>query len=239
MKIAALSTVSAPTWVQTTTLGRAYFTKFHFYVPAGGTFAFTDIWSAWHTGGGLTAQLLLNASGQLDLRDAGFTQVALSSALARASWHVIEVKEIVAASGVGTLELKLNQSVIGGSTSCSTGTTALAQFRLGSSSGTALQVDRYYSSVIINDDQGASQNTYPGDQRVALILPAGDVAAGGWTKPAAQRAPCTTRSTTYRPRASRIPPSAADASKQIRDPAGPAQPRGARPAPTTPPSPTT
>jgi hypothetical protein len=81
--------------------------------------------------------------------------------------------------GVGATdeaELLLDGVQVAASTTQNVTDSAPASVILNNGGGSTI----YYDDVALNDDQGASQNTWPGDAKVVLLLPTSDNSAGSW-----------------------------------------------------------
>jgi hypothetical protein len=162
------------------TASRPYFVRFYFRMSAAPSG--TCVLWAWRLNAVIAADISINASSQLLLRDANSATVATSAALSADTWYMIEGKIVVPAAGNGQLELKLDGEVVGGSTSVDVNNALTpATHRLGHQNSGETAATMYFDDVAINDDQGANQNSYPGPGYVTYCIAATDNTKGtGW-----------------------------------------------------------
>jgi hypothetical protein len=140
----------------------------------------------WRINAVAVADIVLNNNRTMSLRDATQTVIGTSSALSVDTWYRIESKIIVnTGTGVGTLELKIDGSVVATSSSAATGTsvtTTTHRFGHLNAGETAMTV--YVDDMAYNDHNGSDQNGYPGEGSISLCLPVSDNAIGtGWETP--------------------------------------------------------
>lgn len=124
--------------------------------------------------------IAFNTDGTLLLRTAGGTNIGSpSDVLSTPSWHCIEL-----AYKVGTGATDYAEGKVNGVSFASSSTVSLTDNAPGglffAYGGGGLTVDT--DDVALNDDTGASQNTWPGEGRIVLLIPTADSAVGtGWT----------------------------------------------------------
>jgi hypothetical protein len=161
-------------------LNRAYFLRTYFrktnnpsvvnWVLAGTTAA------AAHYG------IRLETDGTLTLRDTAGTQIgSASAALGNNTWYRIEMKFIIV-SGAGaddTLEGMVDGASFA-STSAATLDTAIPNsLSIGALFTGITSSDT--DDIALNDDQGASQNSWPGEGKIISLFPASQNQRGSWT----------------------------------------------------------
>lgn len=124
----------------------------------------------------------VNTSGQLELfsLQAGIGILYTTAALTANQWYQVEVGWMIA-SGAGDdyAELKLDGVSLFSSTTTNIGTSVHLQVAFHTTSGGGINMDT--DDVALNDNQGASQNTFPGEGKVVLCVPISDSQDGSWT----------------------------------------------------------
>lgn len=119
----------------------------------------------------------------LALFNTGNTQVgSASGTLTAGQWYRVELKIKVVDSTHGVAELLIDGVSIASTAVGSFGSTAIGQMRVGNNAGNTPTNPLYVDDVGLNDDQGASQNDYPGPGKVLFLKPISDVPGGrvGW-----------------------------------------------------------
>lgn len=112
----------------------------------------------------------------------GSTQIGSDSAtLVVNQWYRIEMSWIIATGTGDAAELQLDGVSVASETGANRTDTLASIIQIGTfaaAGGSGFFVD----DVALNDDQGASQNSWPGAGNVVLLLPTADSAVGtGWT----------------------------------------------------------
>jgi len=134
-----------------------------------------------NSGGSLCCSLWLETSGVLTLTSGPASQsVATLSSLTIQTWYYVEATIGVSPSGSGTgvIELRLNGTVQNTVSNIDTMFTDFQGWIVGNHLNT-YTYDIYVDDLAWNDSTGATQNTYPGDGRIAgIVQPASDVTVG-------------------------------------------------------------
>lgn len=149
-------------WTVLSMLERVYFPRFYLRIE-GTPSATIRVFNAVTTGGGsgLTARLTTGKALRLFDQAGGFIGEA-PAALSEGAWHLIEIKMLQKAAGNGTAAMKIDGTQVIPDTTADLLNVAVNRWRYGrpSSTGTitALNID----TIALNDDQGGSENSYPG-----------------------------------------------------------------------------
>ena len=185
-KAAAVNTYHQRTFAGV--LDRAYFFRAYFQVPTNPTGLHRPFTICTSTGTIIAIIEMVNGTNRLRvLNGAAAVQGTGTTALVAGTWHRVEVTLSVPTAGNATVELRVDGTTeVSGSFAL--GNTAPAQFRFGISGGNAGGLAAvYHDDVAINDDQGAEQNSWPGEGAVYALHPASDPGTGtanaNWTKP--------------------------------------------------------
>jgi hypothetical protein len=132
------------------------------------------------------ASVRLTTTGTLQLWDDSGTPAQIgsdSAGLSVDTWYRVEfrVRTNTSASD-DTAELLLDGATVATTTTASLTTFGVGTFSYGWVTAPGASKVIYMDDIAVNDDQGANQNTYPGDGKVVLALPISDNAVGtGWT----------------------------------------------------------
>lgn len=169
-------------WSYTLAASRTYFARAYLNFSQFPTAA-TKILDAEGSGGGFL-YIAVTSTGTLQLIDGGaVTQIgADSAALSLGVWYRVELSTIINGStqvtgGAGRLE---GAEFASGNiaTPSAAGVGAFAGWVATPGANKTMFVD----DVAVNDDQGGSQNTWPGEGRIVLLVPTATSASGtGWT----------------------------------------------------------
>ena len=168
----------------TGTLGRAYFARGYVYLPAAPptNVSRTSI-IAIQNGSSVGYVVGIASSG-------GVVYWAMSSSTGGTTvstipvitdrWFRLELK-VSMGSGASddVVEAMVDGVSIGSFSNGNQSTTAPAEVVFATPSY-ASNVVAYLDDLAVNDDQGSDQNTWPGEGRVALLLPTSDNSAGSW-----------------------------------------------------------
>jgi hypothetical protein len=101
----------------------------------------------------------------------------LSGALALNTWHKIELS--FSSDGANwTWQVRLNGANVGAAAVVADASTP-GGIRIGNNGGTGNWNGAWFDDWAVNDDQGASNNTWPGDGAVVVLVPTADNAVGG------------------------------------------------------------
>ncbi len=165
------------------TASRAYFVRFYFrtddVTPSAANGV--QLW-VWRLNAVQAADILLAQNGTIIQRDANLATVGSTFTPSNNTWYRIEQKIIVPAAGNGTLEMKIDGVTIGSSASVDVNN-ALTPVtnRVGHVNSPDTTSTIYIDDLAINDDQGASENGYPGHGNITYLKPVSDNAKGtGW-----------------------------------------------------------
>ncbi|HET7443278.1 MAG TPA: hypothetical protein VFJ57_01325 [Solirubrobacterales bacterium] len=166
------------------TLGRAYYlraaVKFSSNAPTA-NLTFVKIFAA------SNIELVLTTGKQVDL----WNNLKLSNALEGVlkpeanRYYLFEMKVLVAASGNGTLALRIYSDTgatlyDSGDKSVEIGNTKVTFWEVGRFGTEETNVDVYVSHLALNDSTGEKQNSWAGFAKVALQKPISDKARTGW-----------------------------------------------------------
>ena len=134
----------------------------------------------------LNANVRVGTDLKLVLRDTNGT-VVYTDATARSSgqWYQVELFINVAAAGNSSVELRVDNVSVYSSASFAASNTAPGVLVFGQTTATAPGTTVFFDDVALNDDQGASQTTWPGAGEVRYLRPASDPgsSSANWTKP--------------------------------------------------------
>jgi hypothetical protein len=162
-------------------LARSYFFRMYFRIEVAPSsvetiFSTEDLQNA-----GFNLQL--GTDQTIQLRGTTTTIGSPSAALALNTWYRVEVSwKIGSGSLDDSVEFRLDGATIASSTNGTWFTVAAGLVAFGAIKTTSTGSIYYFDDVALNDDQGASQNSWPGAGSVALLLPISDSAVGaGWT----------------------------------------------------------
>jgi len=172
-------------------LARTYWLRFYvYYIGAPSSF---DV----RLGGFLlTMNIYAKTDGTLVARNVASPTVDIGSTtavLTANTWYRIELMQIIrSGSADDDWEFRLDGVTISSQTGATIATSAPAGWTLGvlgisgiNSGNPPASYVTYMDDVAINDDQGASQNTWPGAGSVVLLVPTADSARGtGWVNDA-------------------------------------------------------
>jgi hypothetical protein len=186
---ASSASFRSPTFA--TVLSTTYFFRYYFRLTALPSTVSLWMMRTQQAGGNGVASVRLTTGGKLQLFDEGAgTQIGSNSTatITTNTWYRVEVSVVTNASNLAascTLRLDGVQVATG---NFATPTAVTLGYDLGDYHGLAasnaltLTVD----DLALNDSTGAAQNTWAGDGKVVLLLPASDNAKGtGWTNDAA------------------------------------------------------
>jgi hypothetical protein len=161
--------------------GRAYFLRAYVRIPAYPSTSTPIL----HFDS--KAAVKLTTTGSLQLWNMSGTPAQIgsgSAAISLDTWYRVELKLLVnTGSADDTAELQLDGLSVASTTTGTIATLAPVNAYWGwVNASPGANAIMYMDDVALNDDQGASQNTYPGDGKVVLLLPISDNArAAKWT----------------------------------------------------------
>jgi hypothetical protein len=164
-------------------VSRTYFHRFYLRTSAAPAVA-SRLWVASDLSSGLDPFLRLNTDLTLQAMYDTNSPVALgspSAALSTNTWYRIECSyRINTSTNDDAFEVLIDGTSLASSTTLNLGTGAIVRFAIGSSAQ-AHGVNLDFDDIAVNDDQGASQNSWPGSGNVVLCLPISDSQDGSWT----------------------------------------------------------
>lgn len=171
---------------------RDYFASFAFKFDVLPTAATTKIFG-WSNNGGSNQVVLagITSAGKIYLADGLNAQIGSVSTMTiqTGRWYVLQSKmQFNSGASDDRAELKIYDTVtttsetIASTTTASFSTNIPAAFVVGIISNPGVNLNMWIDDVIMNDDQGASNNTYPDPTEVIVPLrPVSDNARGNWT----------------------------------------------------------
>lgn len=160
--------------------GRNYYQRSYINIPAAPTADSTIMLSL--NSGGEVMGVRLTTSLTLLLRAGGVQVGSASPALSTGQWYRVELRSKIGTGATDECELLLDGVSIASTAVANVSDTALSIFRFGWGQAPGANKALYFDDVALNDDQGANQNSWPGDGNVVLLLPTADSAVGaGWT----------------------------------------------------------
>lgn len=135
-----------------------------------------------HVGGGSgNLSIQMNSTGNLRANADGSASSYSSQVVSKNEWHRIEVKWTVTQVTTTNQTITINAIFLDGTdlslTATNTGSSginAIAYLSAGWLTAPGANKVCYIDDVAWNDDQGASQNSYPGDEKIVLFLPISD-----------------------------------------------------------------
>lgn len=151
-------------------------------IPAAANQCIFDYWTTTHVG------VFLTTGGKLRLTQGVTSPVQIGSDSAAtvtlSGWHRIEVAvKINSGAADDYCELLFNGVSVASTTTATLATVFSNNFNFGwcDSSHANTGMTCYVDDVALNDATGASQNTWPGDGKIVMLLPISDNAVGtGW-----------------------------------------------------------
>lgn len=162
-------------------LGRTYYARIYINGSVAAPTNSVNLLSFYTAGFTALGSIFWGTDGKLALFDTAFAQIGSSSvALSKNTWYRVELKINVPTSGKGTLEASLDGTVFATSATANVGNTAIGHLFCLDTGGT-IGGNLFGDDVAINDDQGSSQKSYPGEGKVVLLKPTSDNARVGWT----------------------------------------------------------
>lgn len=170
-----------------TTLGRAYFLRQALRFSAIEPSANLGLVQAFSEGAAKNLVKVYLTTGKEILLFNEFkgTNIAVTEFKPEAGvYYLFELKIKVESAGNGTVALIIRDNAgtvkyESGDKSVEIGNKAVSQFAIGHL-GTETKVEVLVDDIGLNDDQGASQNSYPGFAKLVFLKPVEDVARTGW-----------------------------------------------------------
>lgn len=162
-------------------LSTTYYGRAWVYVDAFASAGQTAILIGFLSGGTLGANLRVDDSGNVGLYS-GITLIGSTTPISLNTWTLLEVGTLIGTGSIDTAEGRV------GGVSFASGsglaiTDAVPTLFVFCSAGNGQTM--YADDIALNDSTGASQTSWPGDGRAALLKPISDNAvAAGWTNDA-------------------------------------------------------
>lgn len=159
---------------------RIYYCRLYFRI-AGTAAAANAILSFVDSAAVQLARVLITTANRLRLDD-GTTQIGSDSVgvLAADTWYMVELAMMQSATpGIEYAEARLEGVSFAASSALTSWTTNPIGVSLGA--GTSIGQTTFYDDLSVNDDQGADQNTWPGEGKIVLLEPISDAQVGAWT----------------------------------------------------------
>lgn len=164
-------------------LGRGYYLRVYLNMPGAPT-SECPILGLFGTGGFVVT---MTTAGALKLQSVDDSQVrtnigSASGALTAGQWYRVELFANTGSGATDAAELRLDGNTVASGSSLSVTDTTIATCVIGfvlvtPGANTVL----YFDDLALNDDQGSSQNSWPGAGRVILLKPTADSQVGSWT----------------------------------------------------------
>lgn len=167
-------------------LGRTYYGRVYAYLAGLPTAGVTATPISIGDSGFATnaANLRILSDGSLDIRIAGVTYATAPAGTVTAGvWNLYELSLNVGVGSVDVAEGRFNGVSFGTTGAISIMDAVVGGFRFGSGADGG---NADFDDVALNDDQGASQNSWPGSGKVVLLKPISlNTNGGSWTDDAA------------------------------------------------------
>lgn len=125
----------------------------------------------------------LKTNGTLELRVGANVIGTAASGLSADTWYRVELRSFIngAAGADDYIEFHLDGSQVAIDAARAITTAAPTLVVSGDTTTTSLSATVYLDDLAINDDSGASQNSWPGNGNVLLLVPTADAQRGSWT----------------------------------------------------------
>lgn len=167
-------------------VGRGYFLRAYINLPNVTPTAEFNMMTGENSAVGSRVAIRLTTTGTLILsnRRSGVQIGSASPTLVANTWYRVEMYwKVNAAANVDEAAFYLDGTLIASSTAQNLNNNiALDRFELGfTTTPNATNFLMYATDVAFNDDQGASQNSYPGSGVVTYLKPVSDNQVGSWT----------------------------------------------------------
>lgn len=143
--------------------------------------------AATFTGPTQIASIRVTSAGVVQLWNEQGTPAQIGSdgpTLSTGTFYRLELEVRVATGGgaASTAKARVDGTEFAATTTANLGTTGPAGIIFGWASSPGASKVAYHDDIAVNDDQGANQNTYPGDGKVVMLVPISDNArASLWT----------------------------------------------------------
>ncbi len=164
--------------VPTAVTGRSYFTRTYVNITNLPTAA-ANILGYYNNGGTGSINLVLTPTGTLRIVTTVSGQIGVdTAALTTGTWYRIELRAKVGVGATDEVELKIDgvTEILG--TGVSVGDGAPDRLFFGYDSGAGNSKTIIFDDFAVNDDQGAAQNTWPGEGKIVNLVPTTDSARG-------------------------------------------------------------
>jgi hypothetical protein len=165
-------------YTYTGVIEQTYFLSCWLYIPSTTGYPTTTqiVVQFQGTGSVSLGNIQLSTTGTLILRRLTTAIGSPSGVLAQDTWHRIDLKQKMGVGTVDVFEGRLNGSVFATSGLISHSDVAVINVRWGWAASPGASKILYVDDVILNDDTGSVNNSYPGDDKVVLLRPTADSA---------------------------------------------------------------
>ncbi len=162
------------------TNGRNYFARGYVRFPSSLGLAATSVMSLYSSGDSGPQVFWDPVASTLQLRDSNSTAIGNSVIISLNTWYRIELRFKYNADATTEVEFRLDGVSIASQTA-GLGNGPPTKLIFGWVDTVLVGSDLInFDDIAVNDDQGTSQNTWPGDGHIVLLLPTSDNSAGSW-----------------------------------------------------------
>jgi hypothetical protein len=165
-------------------MGVKYFASCWFYIPsATGLPTTTNRLVNFVNVSTLICAASLTPSGKIRLVDAAAAQIGSDSSatVTTDTWYHLSLATEINTGSTDHAEVQLNGVSVASTTTAALAEVAPTHIRIGFPVSPGVSKVVYLDDIVINDDNGSVHNTWPGDDKVVLLLPTADSARdAGW-----------------------------------------------------------
>ncbi len=174
----------------TTALGIRYFTSVWIYIPSSaGMPAVSNLQILrFRSTPNLVAAAALHSTGKIRLLDSAGTQVGSDSAatITTDTWYKLSLACEVGTGSVDFAEVQLDDVSVASTSGAALSETAITDVAFGPFSNIGINKILITDDFVLNDNVGSAHNTWPGNDKIVLLLPTADAARdAGWLNGAA------------------------------------------------------
>lgn len=165
--------------------GRDYYKHVAFRLASGTLTGEAHILWVWSQTGSEQVMVFIDTAGLLKVRWNDVSPTVVSSGLTptRDAWHVIELRTRFNAASNDEFELKIDGVTAIATQSRALTTGSIGDLFFGEANGTS-NLDMWFDDLLVNDNQGANDATWPGDHRLDVLWPTSENAvAATFLKP--------------------------------------------------------
>lgn len=180
---AAGTTQQLASYVFTGVLGVAYYLTLWMYIPSGSGYPTTAFAALRFLTGGATnlSEIRLQTSGALQLYRGATAIGSPTAALSMDTWHRVDLMTDIDTGAVDAFAGRVDGTIFASASGVTASDTAVGLARWGTGTAPGVNKVYYFDDVVLNDDTGSAHNTYPGDEKVVLLLPTADSSRdAGW-----------------------------------------------------------